>query len=229
MLLRRHHVATGTVSSGGSRRRGLRGRRVVALFYLSRPTLYRVPFTGAPLAQGDLSLRRIDVLLVVIGVPTRWSSTRALSAVFVASMTFRVALSSTDACISPAWSASSDRWPSSRCSPSTRQGELGAVGGQPARACSWASSSSSWGWCSQGRGSRPRGPGSWPAARAGPPPSSPGAGCSTPGAPIQFVTGLRSSPHGERAGDGNRTRMTSLEGWSSTIELHPRGAKSRTP
>jgi hypothetical protein len=24
------------------------------------------------------------------------------------------------------------------------------------------------------------------------------------------------------AGDGNRTRMTSLEGWSSTIELHPR-------
>ena len=25
-----------------------------------------------------------------------------------------------------------------------------------------------------------------------------------------------------RAGDGNRTRMASLEGWSSTIELHPR-------
>jgi hypothetical protein len=24
-----------------------------------------------------------------------------------------------------------------------------------------------------------------------------------------------------RAGDGNRTRMTSLEGWGSTIELHP--------
>ncbi len=23
------------------------------------------------------------------------------------------------------------------------------------------------------------------------------------------------------AGDGNRTRMASLEGWSSTIELHP--------
>ena len=23
------------------------------------------------------------------------------------------------------------------------------------------------------------------------------------------------------AGDGNRTRVTSLEGWSSTIELHP--------
>ena len=25
----------------------------------------------------------------------------------------------------------------------------------------------------------------------------------------------------DRAGDGNRTRMTSLEGWSSTIELRP--------
>jgi hypothetical protein len=24
------------------------------------------------------------------------------------------------------------------------------------------------------------------------------------------------------AGDGNRTRIASLEGWSSTIELHPR-------
>jgi hypothetical protein len=24
-----------------------------------------------------------------------------------------------------------------------------------------------------------------------------------------------------RAGDGDRTRMASLEGWSSTIELHP--------
>ena len=28
----------------------------------------------------------------------------------------------------------------------------------------------------------------------------------------------------ERAGDGDRTRMTSLEGWGSTIELHPRGS-----
>jgi hypothetical protein len=27
-----------------------------------------------------------------------------------------------------------------------------------------------------------------------------------------------------RADDGNRTRMTSLEGWGSTIELHPRGS-----
>src|SRR5262245_43476003 len=29
------------------------------------------------------------------------------------------------------------------------------------------------------------------------------------------------------AGDGNRTRMTSLEGWSSAIELHPRLAVYR--
>ena len=30
---------------------------------------------------------------------------------------------------------------------------------------------------------------------------------------------------GTRAGDGNRTRIASLEGWSSTIELHPRAAR----
>jgi imidazolonepropionase-like amidohydrolase len=29
-----------------------------------------------------------------------------------------------------------------------------------------------------------------------------------------------------RAGDGNRTRTTSLEGWSSTIELHPRSSEA---
>ena len=40
-----------------------------ALFFVFRPVLYRVPFTGAPLAQGDLSLHWINVLLVVIGVP----------------------------------------------------------------------------------------------------------------------------------------------------------------
>jgi hypothetical protein len=39
------------------------------LFYLLRPLLYHVPFTGAPLAPGDLTLRWIDVAIVVIGVP----------------------------------------------------------------------------------------------------------------------------------------------------------------
>ncbi len=40
-----------------------------ALFFVFRPLLYHVPFTGAPLAQGDLSLHWIDVVLVVVGVP----------------------------------------------------------------------------------------------------------------------------------------------------------------
>ena len=40
-----------------------------ALFFAFRPLLYHVPFTGAPLAQGDLSLHTIDIVLAVIGVP----------------------------------------------------------------------------------------------------------------------------------------------------------------
>ena len=40
-----------------------------ALFFAFRPLLYHVPFTGAPLAQGDLSLHSIDIVLAVIGVP----------------------------------------------------------------------------------------------------------------------------------------------------------------
>jgi hypothetical protein len=40
-----------------------------ALFFLFRPLLTHVPFTGAPFAPGDLSLQGADVALVVIGVP----------------------------------------------------------------------------------------------------------------------------------------------------------------
>jgi hypothetical protein len=40
-----------------------------ALFFVFRPLLVHVPFTGAPLAQGDLSLHWIDIVLAVIGVP----------------------------------------------------------------------------------------------------------------------------------------------------------------
>ena len=40
-----------------------------AFFFVFRPLLYQVPFTGAPLAEGDLSLHSIDVVLAVIGVP----------------------------------------------------------------------------------------------------------------------------------------------------------------
>ena len=39
------------------------------LFFLFRPLLVHVPFTGAPFAPGDLSLNWVDVVLVVIGVP----------------------------------------------------------------------------------------------------------------------------------------------------------------
>ena len=40
-----------------------------ALFFVFRPLLYHVPFTGAALAGGDLSLHWIDIVLAVIGVP----------------------------------------------------------------------------------------------------------------------------------------------------------------
>jgi hypothetical protein len=40
-----------------------------ALFFVFRPLLYHVTFTGAPLAAGDLSLHWIDILIAVIGVP----------------------------------------------------------------------------------------------------------------------------------------------------------------
>ncbi|MGA8296519.1 MAG: FtsX-like permease family protein [Acidimicrobiales bacterium] len=40
-----------------------------ALFFVFRPLLYHVPFTGAPLSQGDLSLHWIDIVLAVVGVP----------------------------------------------------------------------------------------------------------------------------------------------------------------
>ena len=39
------------------------------LFFAVRPLLYHVPFTGAPLAQGDLSLHAVDILIAVLGVP----------------------------------------------------------------------------------------------------------------------------------------------------------------
>ena len=41
--------------------------------------------------------------------------------------------------------------------------------------------------------------------------------------PHIFITINPTSPrqNKQKAGDGNRTHVTSLEGWSSTIELHP--------
>ena len=40
-----------------------------ALFFLVRPLLYNVPFTGAPFAHGDLSLTLVDIAIALIGVP----------------------------------------------------------------------------------------------------------------------------------------------------------------
>ena len=39
------------------------------LFFAVRPLLYHVPFTGATLARGDLSLHAVDILIAVVGVP----------------------------------------------------------------------------------------------------------------------------------------------------------------
>ena len=38
---------------------------------------------------------------------------------------------------------------------------------------------------------------------------------------------ITSELRSEKAGDGNRTHVSSLEGWCSTIELHPRSAQFR--
>ena len=57
------------------------------------------------------------------------------------------------------------------------------------------------------------------------PAPSPGARRIRPEAQLLGAALLGGADHpdqAERAGDGNRTRTTSLEGWSSTIELHPR-------
>jgi hypothetical protein len=49
--------------------------------------------------------------------------------------------------------------------------------------------------------------------------------CEGP-APWGRLLSLPVSSYFMRAGDGNRTRTTSLEGWNSTIELRPRVAFS---
>ena len=64
--------------------------------------------------------------------------------------------------------------------------------------------------------------------------SAPDPRCRANAAPMPrhpLSTRLRTDAHAltwacERAGDGNRTRTTSLEGWGSTVELHPRGQGS---
>ena len=123
-------------------------------FFAFRPLLYHVPFTGAPLAGGDLSLHVIDVVLAVIGVP--------LAAVVSAHLALRRVQ------ISP---LGVNRRTSSRSPRIVRLipllmgiavlAYLDAAANRPATAasfsrCSWVSCSSSWGWSSLGRGSPPR-------------------------------------------------------------------------
>ncbi len=43
--------------------------------------------------------------------------------------------------------------------------------------------------------------------------------------PIRTPKNAADQQEKTRADDGNRTRMTSLEGWSSAIELHPRDGR----
>ena len=41
-----------------------------------------------------------------------------------------------------------------------------------------------------------------------------------------FPPAVYRATHGARAGEGNRTPITSLEGWGSTVELHPHSSSS---
>ena len=59
----------------------------------------------------------------------------------------------------------------------------------------------------------------------------PGAAVShlePPGLITSLSTRRGQAQNRPRAGDGNRTHTTSLEGWSSTIELRPRLARTRS-
>ena len=131
-----------------------------ALFFVFRPLLYHVPFTGAPLAQGDLSLHWIDIVLAVIGVP--------LAAVVSARLALRRVqispLGVTPASVVPPTADRTDH-PAPRRHRRARVLRRGRQAGQRSAAsfssCSWASCSLSWGWFSLDRGSRPRVLDSW--------------------------------------------------------------------
>jgi FtsX-like permease family len=50
-----------------------------AFFFIFRPLLYRVPFTGTPLSQGDLSLHGIEATFVAIVVPIAAAASAVLT------------------------------------------------------------------------------------------------------------------------------------------------------
>ena len=123
------------------------------LFFLLQPLLYRVPFIGAPLAPGDLSLSWLDVAFVVIGVP--------IAAVVSARIALRrVQVSPLGVKRRAASDPPQDRYGSFRCSPaspswptSTRPENRLATEPRSSN-CSSASSCCSWDWFLPGRGSR---------------------------------------------------------------------------
>ena len=43
--------------------------------------------------------------------------------------------------------------------------------------------------------------------------------------PAELLAHIYAAAADDGAGDGNRTHVTSLEGWNSTIELHPQGPR----
>ena len=45
--------------------------------------------------------------------------------------------------------------------------------------------------------------------------------------PAELLAHMHQPAQLDGAGDGNRTHVSSLEGWCSTIELHPRNAQNR--
>ena len=124
-----------------------------ALFFAFRPLLYRVPFTGAPFARGDLSLHWINVLLVVIGVP--------IAAVMSARLALRRVQASPFGVKRRRRRARRRACGSSHCSPASpcsRTSTRSASRARTAASCSSCSSpscSSSWGWFLAGPGSPP--------------------------------------------------------------------------
>ena len=59
-----------------------------------------------------------------------------------------------------------------------------------------------------------------------PRPEKPAAGSLFPASPAAFSIPFPNETFSLGAGDGNRTHTTSLEGWDSTIELHPQMQRS---
>ena len=148
-----------------------------ALFFVFRPLLYHVPFTGAPFSGGDLSLHGIDIGLAVVGIPVA-----AVVSARLALRRVRISpLGVTRRASSPhrGWYGSSRSSPVSPCSPTSTPTASRAATVGSCSSSSWDSCSWSWGSFSRDRGSRPLAPDSWRSGPVAPPRSSPVAGSST--------------------------------------------------